>query len=117
MRLGEVLAVAEGELLTPEVDPSVEAECLVCADLMSEVLAYARPGALLVTGVVNPQVVRTADVASVVAILFTDGRKPEAQTVVLARQLQIPLMVTAATTFEVSKRLVEAGLVSCDVGR
>jgi predicted transcriptional regulator len=83
------------------------------ADLMSDVLAFAKPGGLLLTGLTNPQVVRTADVLDIAAIILVRGKQPLAETVTLAEELQIPIMSTKYILFEAAGRLYAKGIVGC----
>lgn len=115
MRLSAIAAVVGAEVLTDELGVDVDACCACGADLMSDVLTYTRPGALLLTGLVNPQVIRTAEMADVVAILFVRGKRPPAETIDLARQVGIPLMSVSLTMFSAAGRLYEAGLRGCDL--
>ena len=83
------------------------------ADLMSDVLAFTKDGALLLTGLTNPQVVRTADVGGLVAIVFVRGKLPSPEAVVMAKTLNIPLFSTKCTLFEACGILFSKGLKPC----
>ena len=72
-------------------------------------------GSILFTGLVNPQAVRTAEMADIKAIVFVRGKEPPPETVELAREKGIPLVTTAYPMFEACGRLYEAGLRSCDI--
>jgi predicted transcriptional regulator len=85
------------------------------ADLMSDVLASIQPEAVLFTGLCNPQVVRTAQMADVAAIVLVRGKRPPAETVRLANEEDLPLISTPYGMFEVCGRLHEAGLASLEV--
>ena len=63
MNLKEIIKLAEGTLLTPNSDTSIKISGGYGADLMSDVLAASQPDAVLLTGLTNPQVVRTAQMA------------------------------------------------------
>ncbi len=80
------------------------------ADLMSDVLAFSEPGALLITGLVSLQSVHAADVADLTGILYVGGKKPAEQVLGLARQRAIPLLTTQHSMFDVCAILREAGL-------
>lgn len=84
------------------------------ADLMSDVLALARPGSLLLTGLTNPQVIRTSEVADVAAIVFVRGKRAQPETEQLAKEAEIPLFETPLTLFEACGRLYAAGVRGCD---
>ena len=111
--LGKVQETLIAECLTD--NPPVERLVLVgCAsDLMSDVLAFSRPQAILLTGLTSPQAVRTAEIADVVAICFAFGKQPPGETVALAEKISIPLFVTQFTLYAASGRLYEIGLPGC----
>ena len=113
MKLGDVLGIIEGELVTPDADLDVEIKMGCGADLMSDVLAFTHEGTLLMSGLTNPQVVRTAEMADVRAIVFVRGKIPPAETVALANEKGIPLLASKYTMFETCGRLFQAGLTSC----
>jgi len=115
MKLGEIVKIVEGVLITDNTDLDLEIRCACGADLMSDVLTHTRPGALLLTGLTNPQVVRTAEVADIAAIVFVRDKKPPHETIALARDKGIPLITAPYTMFEMCGRLYEAGMGSCDV--
>jgi len=83
------------------------------SDLMSDVLAFTHEGTLMMTGLINPQVVRTADLAGIVAIVFVRGKLPPPETVALAEEKDIPLLASRYTMFETCGRLYQAGMASC----
>ena len=83
------------------------------SDLMSDVLAFAKSGSLLLTGLTNPQVVRTADIADLVAICFVRGKKPDQATIEMAESKNIPLLMTPLRMFESCGRLYREGLPGC----
>lgn len=93
------------------------ADCLVreitlChgADMMSDVLAFSRPASLLLTGLSNPQVVRTAEVAGIAGVVFVRGKRPSEAMVILAQEFDLPLMITALSMFDACGVLFEKGL-------
>lgn len=83
------------------------------ADLMSDVLAFTKDGALLLTGLTNPQVVRTADVGGIVAVIFVRGKFPAPETVDMAKILDVPLFSTKSTLFEACGILFSNGMKPC----
>lgn len=112
MNLRDIINISEGEVLTQELNTDVNIHGGCCADLMSDVLAYTRPRAVLITGLTNPQVVRTAQVADFRAIIFIRGKKPQAETIEIAMQENIPLISSPFGMFELSGKLHDAGLTS-----
>lgn len=113
MKLQEVLKVIEGKMVTRGADPDIEVQMGCGADLMSDVLAFTHEGTLLMSGLTNPQVVRTAEMAGIRAIVFVRGKIPPPETVALAEEKGIPLLASKYTMFETCGRLYQAGLPSC----
>jgi predicted transcriptional regulator len=110
MQLREVLEIVEGKLISTDVDLAQEVHLGGGADLMSDLLAFGQEGMLLMTGLTNPQVVRTAEMAGVAAIVFVRGKIPPPETINLASQMGIPLLASQYTMFETCGRLYKAGL-------
>jgi predicted transcriptional regulator len=113
MKLGDVLELIEGKVITKDPDLDLDIEMGCGADLMSDVLAFTHEGTLLMSGLTNPQVVRTAEMAVIRAIVFVRGKIPPAETVSLAEEKGIPLLASKYTMFETCGRLYKAGLTSC----
>ena len=103
----EAEVVAGGDLLDREVNTAGG------SDLMSDVLAFVRPGALLLTGLTNPQVVRTAEMSEVRALCFVRGKLPDRETIELAESKNIPVLRTHLSMFASCGRLFENGLPDC----
>jgi predicted transcriptional regulator len=80
---------------------------------MSDVLAFTHTGTLLMTGLTNPQVVRTAEMAGIVAIVFVRGKLPPPETIALAEEKGIPLLASKYTMYETCGRIFRTGLKSC----
>ena len=113
MTIDDVRAIVDGELISEGEDLSQDITMACGADLMSDVLAFTHSGTLLLTGLTNPQVVRTAEMAGIAAIVFVRGKLPPAQTIALAQEKHIPLLATQFTLYESCGRLYQAGLPSC----
>lgn len=80
------------------------------ADLMSDVLALSSQKSLLLTGLTNPQVVRTAEMVGIKVIVFVRGKKPQLETVALANKLDIFLYSTDKSLFESCGLLYKGGI-------
>ncbi len=115
MTLDELVKLIYGRVLTDNVDLNVEVEGGCGADLMSDVLASIQPNAVLLTGLCNPQVVRTAQMADVAAIVFVRGKEPTQDIIDLANDEQIPLITAPYGMFELCGRLYKAGLPSLEM--
>ncbi len=114
MKLKEIIKIIDGSLCNQEVDLNYEIKGGCGADLMSDVLASIKPDAVLLTGLCNPQVVRTAEVADVRAIIFVRGKVPPPETIDLATQENIPIISSPYGMFELCGRLYQAGLPSLE---
>jgi hypothetical protein len=114
MKLTELITLIDGRVLTSGVSLDREVAGGCGADLMSDVLAYSLPHAVLLTGLCSTQVVRTAQMADVAAIVFVRGKSPTMDTVALANQEGIPLITSAGGMFELCGRLHAAGLHSLE---
>ena len=98
------------ELLALEQAGDREIAGCFAADLMSEVLAFSGHGPLLVTGLTNLQSVHTAEVVDAQAVLYVNGKRPDAQVLAVARARGLPLLSTTLTMYEVCGRLHRSGL-------
>ncbi|PKM83373.1 MAG: hypothetical protein CVU89_01065 [Firmicutes bacterium HGW-Firmicutes-14] len=88
----------------------------VCAgDLMSDILVFSQPHSLLLTGLVNMQVVRTAEMLDIAAVVFIRGKKPTEDMLELAKQKGIALLTTRKTMYLSCGLLYEAGLKNVPV--
>ncbi len=114
MNIQKILEVSNGTLLTLGVDLEIEPKGAFAADLMSDVLASIQPEAVLLTGLCNPQVVRTALIADVKAIIFVRGKNPAIETIELAAEEEMPLITSPLGLYELSGRLMQAGLPSLE---
>jgi len=115
MKLSEIIMLTKGILLTKKPTENCEISGAMGADLMSDVLASIKPEAALLTGLCNPQVVRTATIADIRAIVFVRGKYPDPDTVLLANEENIPLVITDLGLFEACGILYQAGLPSFEL--
>jgi predicted transcriptional regulator len=114
MKLTELIKLVQGEVLTRGVNLEREVKGGCGADLMSDVLAYSQPDAVLMTGLCNKQVVRTAQMADVAAVVFVRDKQPNDDTIQLANETGIPLITTMLGMFEACGRLYRAGVPSLE---
>jgi len=114
MTLGKVMEVLEGEVALNTGDMETEILSVCSSDLMSDLLHFSsKPKSLLITGLNNTQVVRTAEIADIKAVVFVLDKRPDRETVEMARQKGITLIVTRLSRFTACGRLYAEGLVSC----
>jgi predicted transcriptional regulator len=111
MLLADIVALLGcTELLALDLAGGPEISGCFAADLMSEVLAFCGHGPLLVTGLTSVQSVHTAEVVDARAILYVNGKKPEAQVLALALGRGLPLLSTSLDMYEACGRLHRSGL-------
>ncbi len=110
MTLDEIKRILDCEVWTGEDGLSIDVETVVASDGMSEILAFARPGALMITGLTNIQSVRTADIANVKAMIYIRGKRPADNVIELAREMNMPVLGTELGMFDVCGILREHGL-------
>lgn len=115
MNIEELISVVGGTLNTTGMDLTREIKGGCGADLMSDVLASIQPEAVLLTGLCNPQVVRTAQMADIAAIVFVRGKQPPQETLDLAQEERIPLITSPFGMFELCGRLHKKGLPSLEM--
>lgn len=86
----------------------------VCgSDLMSDVLSYSHESTLLLTGLTNIQVIRTAEMSDLAGVVFVQGKRPGAELIELAGTKQIPLLVTKHSLYEACGKLYQRGIRNC----
>jgi len=110
MTLAEVKRILNADVIVGEDKLDMEVEQGFAADLMSDVLAFAKEGSMLLTGLTNPLVVRTADTLDLRVIVFVRGKRPAPDAIKLAQEKNIPLLATRYILFESCGRLFEAGM-------
>jgi predicted transcriptional regulator len=113
VNLYEIKELLEAEVIVGEDKLDMEVKTAFMADLMSDVLAFATAGSLLITGLANAQVLRTADVMDISAVIMGRGKMPSPEAVQLARELNIPVLTTKFILFEVAGRLYLKGVKGC----
>ena len=106
------------DILSCDEFPGGESLSQVCihfgcaSDLMSDVLAFSRTGAVLLTGLVNIQTIQTAFIAEISAVVFVRGKKPGEDVLSLAREKKIPVLATPYSMYEACGLLYARGLPS-----
>ena len=93
-----------GDLLETEVHNACG------SDMMSDVLAFVKDQSVLLSGLVNTQVVRTAEMMDMVCIVFVRGKTPTAEMIELAKERGIVLLTTPLRMFTACGLLYENGL-------
>lgn len=113
MTVREAVQAVEGQFYCGEEwADSTEVHSACGADLMSDVMAFVKEQVLLLTGLVNPQVIRTAELMDIKVIVFVRGKHPTLDMVDMARDAQIILGGTKYPMYIACGKLYEAGLRS-----
>ena len=110
MKIRIIRELLDAEVLCGQeyMDREVNSAC--GSDMMSDVLAYVKDQAVLLTGLVNPQVVRTAEMMDIICICFVRGKQPDEAMIALAREKGIVLLTTTLRMFTACGILYESGL-------
>ena len=74
MKVREIIDILDAEILTGEENLDMEIKSACGADLMSDVMAYVKENVVLLTGLVNPQVIRTAEMMDISVVVFVRGK-------------------------------------------
>ena len=111
MKINDIKNLLDAEVLCCEenLDRHVYSAC--GCDLMSDVLAYVKDQAVLLTGLVNPQVVRTAEMMDMVCIVFVRSKAPTDSMLELARENGIVVLSTEKRLYEACGLLYSNGLI------
>ena len=110
MRICEIMELLSAKPLTEDCDESLEVSCACASDMMSDVLAYGQGQSLLLTGLLNQQVIRTAEMLDMRCIIFVRGKTPAEEVLTLAREKGIAVISTQRGMFTASGLLYGAGL-------
>ncbi len=110
MKVREIQDVLSARIICGEEFSDREVFSACGSDMMSDVLAYVKEQAVLLSGLVNPQVVRTAEMMDMQCIVFVRGKQPDDSIVSLARERDIVLMTTDLPMFASCGMLYEKGL-------
>ncbi|MDN5351519.1 MAG: hypothetical protein PWQ12_437 [Clostridiales bacterium] len=116
MDLKHIAEVTKANVIAYKEGMNYEVKAAFSSDLMSDVLAYVEGDVLLMTGLINHQVIRTAEMLDLKAILFVRGKRPAEDVIQLAEEKHIVLMCTQYTMFSASGRLFQSGLVGVEIG-
>src|SRR5574344_1705333 len=110
MKINTIIELLNAEVLACPDKVGSEVFSACGSDMMSDVLAYVKEQAVLLTGLVNPQVVRTAEMMDMKCIVFVRGKSPDMGMIDLAQEMNIPLLKTKCEMFTSCGILYEHGL-------
>jgi predicted transcriptional regulator len=112
--LGDICEALGAEVICggDKLDEEVSTAC--GCDLMSDVLAFTQPGSVLLTGLTNQQVVRTAEMIDLKAIIFVRKKQPDQKTLQLAESKGMPVLLSPYPLYESCGRLYSIGVKGCN---
>lgn len=110
MTVSHIKALLDAQLLFGEsyLDKEVHTAC--GSDMMSDVLAYVKDQSVLITGLCNPQVIRTAEMMDIICIIFVRGKRPDEAMLSMASERGICILASDKTLFTTCGLLYAAGL-------
>ena len=117
MKISEIRELLDADLLVGQDIAEKEVFSACGSDMMSDVLAYVKDQAVLLTGLVNSQVVRTAEMMDMVCIVFVRSKRPTEEMLDLARESGIAVMCTKKRMYEACGKLYAGGLKSSKSSR
>ena len=113
MLLSDVKSILNAQILTGEDDSALHEKDIHMAcgcDLMSDVLAFAKDQSMLLTGLINSQVIRTAEMMDIMAVCFVRGKTPPEDVVELAKSRDITILTTEYPLYVACGKLYSQGL-------
>ena len=111
MKISKMQELLDAKVLCCEENLGKHVYSAFGCDLMSDVLAYVTDQAVLLTGLVNPQVIRTALMMDMVCIVFVRSKVPNDEMIALAKENSIVMMSTNKTLYSTCGLLYSNGLV------
>lgn len=110
MTLSQIKEILDADVLYGDEFMEEDIEFGYSCDLMSDVLAYVQNNVLLLTGLVHPQVVRTAEMLDIRAIVFVRGKMPPKELIEMAERREMVILATRHALFTASGILYQNGL-------
>ena len=115
MKISEIAALLDAEILcgADNLDGEVRSAC--GSDMMSDVLAFVKDQAVLLTGLLNPQVIRTAMMMDMQCVVFVRGKKPTPDILALAESCKLTVLSSNERLYTACGKLYAAGLRGGDL--
>ena len=110
MKISQIQELLDAEIVCGEDQLEKDVHSACGSDMMSDVLAYVKDQAVLLTGLVNPQVVRTAEMMDMICIVFVRSKAPTEEMITLAKDHGMVLLKTRKRMYEACGKLYAAGL-------
>ena len=110
MKINTIKELLEAEVLCGSENLETEIHSACGSDMMSDVLAYVKDQAVLLTGLVNAQVVRTAEMMDMKCVVFVRSKRPSEDMIELAKESEIVVMTTSKRMYDACGILYSNGL-------
>ena len=110
MLVRDIIKTLNAEILTGEENLDLDIQAGCGADLMSDVMAFVKDHVILLTGLINVQVVRAAEMMDIRAVIFVRGKKPNESMIEMAEEKGIVLLATDYPLFVASGKLYKNGI-------
>ena len=110
MKISAIKELLKAEVICGEEDLEKEVYSACGSDMMSDVLAYVKDQGVLLTGLVNSQVIRTAEMMDIVAVCFVRGKVPPEDVIELAKEKGITILSTDYPLYISCGKLYSEGL-------
>ena len=110
MTVSDIRDILGARYIVGEEWKSKEVHTACGSDMMSDVLAFVKDQSVLLTGLCNPQVIRTAEMMDIICIVFVRGKVPDENMIEMAREREIALLSTGHRMFSACGMLYEKGL-------
>ena len=115
MTVREIARLLDAQWLCCQEEGDRAIHTAFASDMMSDVLAYVQEDTLLLTGLVNSQSIRTAEMLDLPCVVFVRGKNPHRDAIERAREMGMPALSTQYTLFESCGRLYAAGLKPVEI--
>lgn len=110
MKISDIKEIISAEVVCNADGLEREVFTACGSDMMSDVLAFVKEQAALLTGLVNPQVVRTAEMMDMHCIIFVRGKRPTLDMIEMAEDRDMVMLCTELEMFTACGKLYSAGL-------
>ena len=115
MTVKDIKNLLEAKILCGEEHINREVHTACGSDMMSDVLAFVKDQSVLLTGLCNPQAIRTAEMMDIVCIVFVRGKRPNEAVIELAQENGILLLATECRMYTACGILYSNGLFAEEV--
>ncbi len=117
MTLQKIIEILNGRVIVDAGNLNIDIRRLYASDLISDLLYFCSDsnaaGTILITGLVQPQIILTAEITNIKAIVFIRNKMPQEKTIELAKEKGVTLIVTNLSKFTSCGRLYMEGVESC----